>query len=94
MSEHPLRDLSRQIRAVAAAHPAYSQGADVVRACCDHLDAVARTHETRGPAEPATASMIYWARAALLDPQVAEDFKSAARDWLLAMGEDLEKKKN
>lgn len=45
MKEHPLRDLARRIEQLAKDHEAYSQAYRVVQNCCDHLSAIARTHE-------------------------------------------------
>lgn len=45
MAEHPLRDLARQIEALAKEHPAYSQAQPIVQHCIDYLCAVARCHE-------------------------------------------------
>lgn len=42
---HRLRELASQIKELAKAHPYYSQAHAIVENCCDHLCAVARTHE-------------------------------------------------
>jgi len=43
--KHQLRDLAQRIERVAMRHPAFSQAGGVVQNCCDHLCAIARTHE-------------------------------------------------
>ena len=45
IGKHPLRDLAGVIERAAAAHPAYSQAQAIISNACDHLCAVARTHE-------------------------------------------------
>jgi len=45
MTESPLRDLSRQLRAVAEKHIAFSQATELMRLVHDHLNALARIEE-------------------------------------------------
>lgn len=52
MTESPLRDLARKLRAVAREHIAYSQAADLMNHVDEHLNALA-FHEETSRADPA-----------------------------------------